>query len=758
MIQEMIQSRIFALTVTVIILGIASSSSVEAAGKKKNHLSAKAGKKALYLPHVEKVKIEMPDGYFKDFGEDFEARLTTFLTNDGRFIVVKPEDLEGYRSAGFKYRIDSPGLKNSENQDEWWVSGVLPVATVRVKVEAMSFQTGAHGGRMFYGFNERFRNPFNDGKSNLRNEFPLGELPQGQNWFEHSFDRKGKEPFDSQSGLDLGDGFNINATFAWLNVKYAQYRSQLHLRVEFDSPLLGRNEYRLVHVSGHGYFYDLAGAYGQWAGGIKIARAKAMHEAFERAMDATLGTIRESFGELPLTATLDFIGKNGVLHLGTGKNAEVQSGVLYEVLDRPGSVVQVTQSVVSGALAKIIQGELSSLRPGMQLVQVNSLPQSSNFVRRLALQDELTRPIDSTQPVYVGLNQINLNKINLKKAPLGPHGPKDSHLEAYFMSIIESIFLPYRIWRYYQYDQAYHKEADRSEDQPETEWAELDPKAVSSDWSRQVGILRGHEIENQSSAPVVAVVDGGMDYNHPVLHDSLWINSDPVTDSSGLQDRYGWDFISGDSRPFDDGYHGTQVASAIRALHPGVKIMPLKIFNPWGVSHSAAIFGAFQYAVDHGASVIVCGWSTRRRSQALEKGIEYARDHGVLVIAAAGDIGQDMRWMPSYPAVLSKVYPNVITVTSVDEKDKIIPEANSDPTAVNIAVSAKEVLVAEPRHGFSRTSSTGAAAGIVAGVMADHWDRQGPGGKSWQEILAEHSRVVPALSKYVIGGLKLHLR
>jgi subtilisin family serine protease len=244
----------------------------------------------------------------------------------------------------------------------------------------------------------------------------------------------------------------------------------------------------------------------------------------------------------------------------------------------------------------------------------------------------------------------------------------------------------------------------------------------------------------------------------------LNLNPEPWADPDGHKDRYGWDFVSEDSRPYDDGYHGTQIASLVVSVAPQAKIMPLKIFNPWGITTSAAIYGAFIYAVDHGAQVIVCGWSTPVNSQALQRGVTYAHDHGVVVVTASGDLGVNLATIPAYPAVLARTFDNVVSVTGVDVNDQLEQvsgkAASFDPTSVKIAAPGQDIEVAEPRLGETRTSSTGLAAAIVAGAVARVVASDNLSGtyQEWIQTLLSEADSVPGLDTAVQGGLRLHIR
>jgi len=713
--------------VLIAVLSLPCASTVAgAAGKKRAGPPAQTkGKRVLAIEPIRNVRIEMPDETPRDFGQDFHDRIRGHLDGN-RYVVVSPVPDQDRRSQKSAAR-------------ESWASGYLPSATLRIAVDALSFQTGNRGGRMFYGFNERFRTPFNDGSAQP-NEYPLDTMFGEPSWFDHSFDRKGRFPFDSMSGLDLGDGLGINILFAWLTAKYATYHSELHLRVEVDAPLANRRDYTVIQVQGTGYFYDVAGAYGQYNGGIRIARRDAMLQAFNKAIEGTLAAIDRTVQDLPLTAIVDNIGLNdGVIYIGTGIAADIPAGTLYEAVDRPEIAIQVYKSERSGSLGRVVTGNSALVQTGMVLREIKNLPSARSIAAAHAVAKSSLRKSSERGPQLVASESILLPPTNFKKGNLKGLIPAISEWVAYVKSVVETATLPYRIWRYSQYDQSYHAKADSHYDPERTNGNEGDSfappqsaadarqlptvqdyaaEARRENWARQIGLDRVALIPDHGGSPLVAVIDSGIDYNHPAIHDALWQNPSPVSDANGREDRYGWDFISGDGRPFDDSYHGTQLASALLAVAPHARIMPLKIFNPWGITNSAAIYGAFTYAVDHGAKLILCGWSTRRYSKAMEMGVAYARDHGVLVIAAAGDIAVDLRRLPEYPASFARKYENVITVTAVDEADQRLAKANRDPATVFIAAPGKNVRVAEPRNRVTEATSTGIASAIVAGAVA----------------------------------------
>mgnify|MGYP000721206288 CR=1 FL=1 len=119
---------------------------------------------------------------------------------------------------------------------------------------------------------------------------------------------------------------------------------------------------------------------------------------------------------------------------------------------------------------------------------------------------------------------------------------------------------------------------------------------------------------------VIAVIDSGVDYNHPDLRDNIWVNVNEIPDNGidddangYIDDVNGWNFNSNTNDPMDDMDHGTHVAGTIAAVGnnrlgiTGVnwkaKIMPLKFMDENGVGSVSKAIRALEYAVANGARI-----------------------------------------------------------------------------------------------------------------------------------------------------------
>ena len=224
------------------------------------------------------------------------------------------------------------------------------------------------------------------------------------------------------------------------------------------------------------------------------------------------------------------------------------------------------------------------------------------------------------------------------------------------------------------------------------------------------------EMDSRREA-VVAVIDTGVDYTHPDLADRVDTDND-------------YDYVNLDEDAMDDDYdgHGTHVAGIIAAEandegiagvagEANVKILPLKVLDEWGTGSMYDTAMAIMYAADQGADVINLSLGGKREDlgksqpRLLQEAVDYAIRKGAVVVAAAGNEGEDVNEF--LPASL----PGVIAVSAVDSKQKLASFSN-EGSAISLAAPGVKILSTVPGGEYLYMSGTSMAAPFVSGTAA----------------------------------------
>lgn len=159
------------------------------------------------------------------------------------------------------------------------------------------------------------------------------------------------------------------------------------------------------------------------------------------------------------------------------------------------------------------------------------------------------------------------------------------------------------------------------------------------------------------SGQVVAVVDTGIDFQHPQFVGQLWTNAGEVAwngmddDGNGyVDDVNGYDFAYGDGYPDDLQGHGSHVAGIVAArtndgagvagLAYGARIMALKGLNNGGSGLTSDLAQALAYALTEGADVVNNSWGGAGRNLLIESLVDALHGAGAVVVAAGGNSAQ----------------------------------------------------------------------------------------------------------------------
>lgn len=217
----------------------------------------------------------------------------------------------------------------------------------------------------------------------------------------------------------------------------------------------------------------------------------------------------------------------------------------------------------------------------------------------------------------------------------------------------------------------------------------------------------------------IAVVDTGVDLDHPDLVDRL---------------VPGWDFVDGDDEPDDPHGHGTHVAGIAAAsadgnggmgVAPAASIMPLRVLDEQGSGDDADIAAAIDWAVEHGADVINLSLGDTGILGRISKGgvvnqsIRTATDAGVIVVAASGNEGATGRQY--------RLGVEVVVVNATDRDGTVAAFSNvGDSRAISApgvdilstAPIGPSTLWPEGSEGWESLDGTSMATPVVAGVAA----------------------------------------
>jgi subtilisin family serine protease len=245
------------------------------------------------------------------------------------------------------------------------------------------------------------------------------------------------------------------------------------------------------------------------------------------------------------------------------------------------------------------------------------------------------------------------------------------------------------------------------------------------------------DITKGDTSVVIAIIDTGVDWDHPDLSGNIWINWNEIEsngiddDNNGYTDDYrGWDFggFTGvpDNNPVEDqADHGTHVAGiasastdngiGIASIGFNSKIMAVKTCqnnfrNQFGQPFILFGYEGIVYAVDNGAQIINCSWGGGGFSLFEEEVIDYAVSNGSLVVAAAGN---DNSPFPFYPSG----YVNVLSVASTNSSDVKSSFSNYGST-IDVSAPGSAIQSTWFNNVYTSISGTSMSSPLAAGLAA----------------------------------------
>ena len=263
------------------------------------------------------------------------------------------------------------------------------------------------------------------------------------------------------------------------------------------------------------------------------------------------------------------------------------------------------------------------------------------------------------------------------------------------------------------------KAIDALQKNPNVAHVELDIKVYALDaelddsWGvKRIGAGVVHS-SNKGTDIKVAIIDTGIDYNHPDLDDNY---------------VEGYDFVNSDDDPMDDNGHGTHVAGTVAALDndigvvgvaPEASLYALKVLDSDGSGSYSDVIAAIDWCVAEGIQVTNNSYgSSGDPGETVKAAFDNSASAGVLHVAAAGNSGNPPGRGDNviYPAR----YISVIAVAATDQSDK---RARWSSTGPDLELSAPGVAINSTLlgGGYGEKSGTSMASPHVAGVAALVW-------------------------------------
>jgi subtilisin family serine protease len=238
------------------------------------------------------------------------------------------------------------------------------------------------------------------------------------------------------------------------------------------------------------------------------------------------------------------------------------------------------------------------------------------------------------------------------------------------------------------------------------------------------------------SGVTVAVIDTGVDVNHPVLKSALVNGYDFTRNTNGGNEDVDVNGSSNSSQataatlqqrtvavldqrsvavldggPYSDFGHGTMTAGLVHLVAPQAKIMPLKVFTANGAANNSDIIRAIYYAVKNGAQVMNMSFNYTAYSAELARAVQYANNRGVISVASAGNDGLETA---VYPGGL----PGVIDVASTSNNDTQSSFTNYGAPPVWMAAPGEGIVTTYPWGTYAAGWGTSFSTPLVAGTAA----------------------------------------
>lgn len=257
-----------------------------------------------------------------------------------------------------------------------------------------------------------------------------------------------------------------------------------------------------------------------------------------------------------------------------------------------------------------------------------------------------------------------------------------------------------------------------------------DDHYYSTQWALiKIQAPRAWDITTGDSNIVIAILDTGVDLDHPDVAAKIWSNPNEIPgnglddDGNGfIDDVRGWDFVNGDNVPQDDHGHGTHVGGiaaaetnnslGIAGLSWGARIMAVKVLNEEGEGTYFDVAQGIKYTADQGAKIVNLSLAGSDYSSVLKDAVTYAHSTACILVAAVGNDNGPVE----YPAK----FPVVVAVAATNASDERAYFSNYGPE-VDVAAPGVSIWSTLWNDTYGYRHGTSQAVPHVSGLAALIW-------------------------------------
>lgn len=244
-------------------------------------------------------------------------------------------------------------------------------------------------------------------------------------------------------------------------------------------------------------------------------------------------------------------------------------------------------------------------------------------------------------------------------------------------------------------------------------------------------------VKGEDGNVVIAVIDGGTDWNHPDLAGNVWTNPGEIAgngvDDDGndfTDDINGWNFPQDAPDPTGltatpiNASHGTEtvgVAAAVTDNGTGVAgaswnatYMPVNISCPETDLAICFSFAGMVYGASNGADIVNASLGGPFRSFLGQEVVNFAVENGTLIVAAAGNDGQNTDIFPHYPAN----YEGALSVGATNKNFDAIASFSNFGISVDVFAPGVGINTTNPNSAYGTSQGTSFSSPLVAAVVA----------------------------------------